>query len=92
MTRSRKKYVKAMLKAIDAARSESSGPKRKFSKTDGLRVIKRFEKVNNIAFDPFNIHHVDIVSGWGWNESMLRSLKKFFKNYPFLEGAEGESR
>lgn len=77
MTRARRKYAKAMLAAIDKARYTNSN-RSYCSKTDGLRVIRRFEEVNNIAFDPFNPHHVDMVSGWGWNENMLRALKKVF--------------
>ena len=48
----------------------------KASKTDGLRAIRRFEKVNRTAFNPFDKYHQSIVNGCGETESLLRSLKK----------------
>lgn len=75
----RNSYIKAMLKAINLARSESSlNPKS--SMTDGLRVIRRFEKINNIKFDPFNKTHLNKIAYNGSHESFFRSMKILFKN------------
>lgn len=67
-------YVRAMMKAIDAARSSVWIDGTVESKAYGLRVIRRFESVNNIAFDPFNREHVEMVTGWAWNEALLWRL------------------
>jgi len=64
-----KRYIKAMLKAIDVARSEHD---RKSSKTDGLRVIKRFELVNQVSFDPLDKSHLQMISGNASNERFFR--------------------
>ncbi len=65
-----KKYNYAMLKAIDKARSGTP----KYSKTDGLRVIKRFEKVNNVKFDPYSSTEVMIITGRAKWEFFFRKL------------------
>lgn len=68
-----KRYNYAMLKAIDKARSNPlfhDG-----TKTDGLRVIRSFERVNKIAFNPFNNLHILMISGMSHNERLIRNLK-----------------
>jgi len=70
----RRKYVRAMLKAINKAR-QNHFEGESASKTDGLRVIRRFEKVNKIKFDPFNSLHIDAISGWGKYEGFFRAIK-----------------
>lgn len=72
----RQKYVRAMLKAIDKARFVYWQGKVKYSKTMGLRVIKRFERVNKTKFDPFNDLHVEYVTGHGDNEHLFYKLKR----------------
>ncbi len=75
MNRSRK-YKKAMLKAIDIARSVSNGiDVKKYSKTDGFRVIKRFEAVNDISFDPFDSSHLRMITGKANHERFFRMSK-----------------
>lgn len=66
-----KRYIKAMLKAIDIARIDVQ-TKVKTSKTYGLRAIKRFEEANEISFDPFNERHLNKIAGAGHNEELLR--------------------
>lgn len=67
-------YVRAMLKSIEYARAKTMHVNR-MSKTNGLRVIKRFEKVNGIAFDPFNSIHNDIIYGCANDEAFFRGIK-----------------
>ena len=75
----RRKYVRAMLKAIRAARKNYWMGNDDASMTDGLRVIRRFEKVNGFAFDPFNKGHVDTVRGWGWNERAIINIEAVYR-------------
>lgn len=70
--------LKAMMRAIDLARTCGG---KVYSKTDGLRVIRRFERSNGIRFDPFNEYHLQAVSGMAWNESLIRRLKNLFKSW-----------
>ena len=64
-------YKRAMLKAIDKARTDTfSGDKT--TRTNGLRAIKTFERVNRERFNPFNSRHVFFVSGCGGYEGFLR--------------------
>lgn len=71
----RQRHVKAMMKAIDIART-SYFLGGKASLTDGLRVIRRFEKVNSIKFDPSNSAHLSAISGNGHNENFFRKARK----------------
>jgi hypothetical protein len=73
---SRERYVKAMLKAIDEARRCGWYGGVTESKTDGLRVIRRFEKVNSINFDPFDSAHIDMVSGCAEYENFFRKARQ----------------
>ena len=68
----RKVYVWRMLKAIDKACFEyySGQP---LSRTFGLRAIRRFEKANDIEFDPQNKQHIHMIQGQAYNE--LRSWR-----------------
>ena len=79
MDRARRRYVKAMLKAIKKARHNCWDEDNPAPMTDGLRVIRTFERVNGIKFDPFDEQHVYMVSSWGWAERSFRSLKRSFK-------------
>lgn len=75
MKRSRQ-YKKAMLKAIDKARSVYDGiSTHMYSKTDGLRVIRRFEKVNSINFDPLNSTHLRMIQGNARHERFFRMAR-----------------
>ncbi len=66
-------YVRAMMRAIAEARNGIyiSKPPR----TYGLRVIKTFEDVNGIKFDPFDDSHVDRIRGMANYEWFFRSVK-----------------
>lgn len=75
----RKRYVKAMLKAIDKARVSVWVGGRTYSKTFGLRVIKRFQKVNKTMFDPFNKYHVDLITGHAEYEHLFWKAKRLNK-------------
>ncbi len=59
----------AMLKAIKIAAGGASI-------TDGLRVIRRFERVNNIKFNPFSVFHINMVRGHGDDEQFFRRVNK----------------
>lgn len=56
------KYRRGVSKGIEIARNSSSG---KCSKTDGLRVIRRFEEVNKCPYDQESLSHTYLsgVSG-----------------------------
>ena len=66
------RYVRAMMKAIDKARTPVFICEKQESKTNGLRVIKRFERINGLKFDPFNKDHVGAVYGNASHESFFR--------------------
>ena len=68
----RQKYVRAMLKAIHEAGGGDFDRIYQSSRTDGLRAIKSFERVNKTRFNPFSEWHVYTVSGWGWMERVKR--------------------
>ena len=70
------KYRRGVLKGIEIARNSSSG---KCSKTDGLRVIRRFEEVNKCPYDHESLSHTYLVRGKANNESMFRRLKKIMQ-------------
>jgi len=67
-----KRYIKAMLKAIDKAREPVFIGEEWQSKTNGLRVIRRFERVNNTTFDPFDKRHLELIHGCASHESFFR--------------------
>ena len=69
----RKLYVRAMFKAIDLARTCPGYHEEVRRKTIGLRVIKRFEKVNNTRFDPFDTTHTAVVTSLGAFEDFFAS-------------------
>lgn len=62
------KQIRAMLKAIDLAKGKST-------RTDGLRVIRSFEDVNGVAFDPNNLSHQLLVCGRGDTEGFFRAIR-----------------
>ncbi len=67
------RYSRAMISAIKKARYNFWADDGKgVSMTGGLRVIRRFERVNKTAFNPWNDTHLDTVSGWGWAEGLHR--------------------
>jgi len=68
----RGRYVRAMMKAIDVACRSCWTSDPRGRKTDGLRVIRRFEQINNTEFDPFNSTHVDTIRGWANTEGFFR--------------------
>ncbi len=71
----REKYRYAMMQAIERARTPFLG-KAKESKTDGLRTIRRFERVNKVTFDPFNTTHLGIIEGGAVTISLIRRARK----------------
>lgn len=75
-------FVRNMIKAIDIARSESFATPRG-SRTNGLRVIRRFEKVNGIKFDSRDVSHVARVHGMANYEYFFRKIKRLTTNTGF---------
>lgn len=74
------RFKRAMLRAIRKARTDIwVGPDE--SMTCGLRVIKRFERVNRRRFDPFNKDHVFLISGNGSFEAHFRESNIFFQDF-----------
>jgi hypothetical protein len=69
-------YRRAMMRAIDIARTDVFDSNYRASKTDGLRAIRTFERINNIDFDPFDKTHILKVSGYGHDIEFFRRAKK----------------
>lgn len=77
----RRIFVRYMIKAIDVARSESfASPKS--TMTNGLRVIRRFEKVNGIEFNPRDSLHISFVRRMGCHEDFFRTAKRVLRAWP----------
>lgn len=68
-------YVSGMMKAIKQAQYNVWNKDKPASKTNGLRVIRRFEKINQIEFDPYDNFHVKTISGHGTDEAHFRRVK-----------------
>jgi hypothetical protein len=77
----KRKYITAMLEAIDDARTSTWNPHHVTTRTNGLRAIKTFERVNGIAFDPFSESHRFKVSGAGIHEAFFRKGERFFSKH-----------
>ena len=69
----RRRYRRAMLRMIDQART-CAFTNRKCNRTSGLRAIRDFERVNDVAFDPFNSLHRSQVSGMGKYIELTRTF------------------
>jgi hypothetical protein len=72
------RYTYAMMKAIDKAREPVWIGEQRQSKADGLRVIRRFERVNKTAFNPFNGEHLGCVEGNASHEAFFRKAGYVF--------------
>lgn len=70
-----KHYTYAMMKSIDKAREPSWIGEQWQSKTDGLRVIRRFERVNKTAFNPFSEEHIELIAGNASHEAFFRKAR-----------------
>jgi hypothetical protein len=77
----RKRYVRAMLKAINKAREPIWIDEKWQSKTDGLRVIKRFERVNKTKFDPHSKRHLEMIHGNASHEHFFRKAGYIFSRH-----------
>ena len=75
----RRKYVRQMMKALRLAQTDWL-TKGRHSKTDALRVIKRFEEVNGIAFDPCNDSHLRMITSRASHEHFLGGRNCFLRN------------
>lgn len=71
----KRRYRKAMMNAISFAAQNPWNDDKPASKTDGLRVIHSFERVNKTKFNPFDGCHVELVAGHGKDESFFRALR-----------------
>ena len=69
-----RQYVPAMMRAIKHAVGNSGA-----NRTDGLRVIRRFEKKNDIKFNPFNDTHLSYIAGMACHESFFRAMNLTFE-------------
>ena len=78
-----KRYTYAMMKAIDKARQPVWIGEQLQSKTDGLRVIRRFERVNKTSFNPFSKEHLKLVAGNASHEAFFRKARYVFENKPY---------
>ena len=73
-----KRYTYAMIKAIDKARQPVWIGEKWQSKADGLRVIRRFERVNKTAFNPFSEEHIELIAGNASHEAFFRKVGYVF--------------
>lgn len=71
--RERRRYVDGMTRAISVACCNGG------SRTCGLRVIRRFEKVNGITFDPSNYRHLEMIRGNAEYEEFFRRMHAVFR-------------
>jgi hypothetical protein len=79
MDKNDKRYRKLMMKAINVARTSCLHVEKPCSKQSGLRVIKDFEKVNGISFDPSNQLHLGRVAGMAHHSNFLRRAKRIIR-------------
>ena len=71
------RYKRAMFKAIKEAMTDVFPYVNKYgSRSDALRVLKRFEKVNGFKFNPFNKNHVFMIAGCARHENFFRGITK----------------
>ena len=73
-----KRYTYAMIKAISKARDPVWIGEQRQSKTDGLRVIRRFDRVNKTAFNPLNEEHLELIAGNASHEAFFRKAGYVF--------------
>jgi hypothetical protein len=52
------------------------------SLTDGLRVIRTFERVNRRPFNPLDDYHRSLIAGMGAVEAMFRKFGKYTLAHP----------
>lgn len=71
--------VRQMMRAIKHACTHSQGGKLA-SRTNGLRAIRRFEKVNGCKFNPTNPTHLMLIAGTAHHEVFFRKVRRIFKN------------
>ena len=76
--RQRRRYVAAMLKAIDAAadRPVPFMHAIPMSRAEGLRAIRYFEQVNGVTFDPLDGAHVRAVTGMARYGRIIRLMHR----------------
>lgn len=68
-------YRKAMLEAINEAR-RGNGIMKDASMAEGLRCIREFEAINNVAYDPFSSLHRMYTAGMGPFSATFTSLRR----------------
>jgi len=73
--KSRRQYASAMIYAIELSR-EDTWTGRKTTSTNGLRGIRKFEKVNGLTFNPFDSWHLRKIEGAGSHEDFFRKAKR----------------
>ena len=77
----RRRYVRAMMRAISLAQGSVWSDDVRVSRTHGLRVIRSFERVNKIPFDPFDHSHVHLIEGMGHHEHFFRDARLMFRKW-----------
>lgn len=60
----RRRYVKAMLAALDRCRN-GLGMMKDTTRSRALYCIREFEQINGVTFDPFNSYHCQVIAGMG---------------------------
>lgn len=75
--RPKPKWRQEMMVAIRECASEGALFKGT-SLSFGLRCIRTFERVNGLAFDPFNRPHRDTVRHMGTHEYLHWKMRRFF--------------
>lgn len=64
-----------MLNAIKIAAGNST-------MSNGLRAIRRFERINKIDFNPYNKSHISTVINCGEHEWFFRKVRTIFDAHP----------
>ncbi len=76
----RKIYVYGVLKGIETARDQWMYVNKQ-SRTSGLSVIRRFESINGVQFNWFDVAHRDAVRSKANHEAFFRNANRILKRY-----------
>lgn len=85
--RERARYARAMIAALDRCRRDCiSG--HEVSRFWAARVIRDFERINGVKFDPFNGYHCSIIAGWGPHRKFMARQRDIMEGVGMLSQLE----
>ncbi|MBN2711983.1 MAG: hypothetical protein JXR97_06045 [Planctomycetes bacterium] len=82
--RKRRAYVQGMMSAINLALRCDPATRKTLTITDGLRVIKDFERINRCPIDPTSKYHMERIEGKAARRKEIRMERIAIKK---LKGA-----